>query len=181
MVMGLNEVMYLLNTVLWHCTLFMLKALPMWTENISHFYYYSTLLAINHLILNEGVCPIFGLAVFISGDWYLFSFVCFLSKFLYIIFQIILSRKRFVHVKNPYLDSMDEDILYHLDLGTKTHDLPAMFGDVKVKVFLTFGKIIVFFSADISYFTNINFTCSTREMSEVLIGTKNKCSFSETI
>nr|XP_019582750.1 PREDICTED: uridine phosphorylase 2 isoform X2 [Rhinolophus sinicus] len=39
--------------------------------------------------------------------------------------------KRFVHVKNPYLDSMDEDILYHLDLGTKTHDLPAMFGDVK--------------------------------------------------
>ncbi|XP_019492368.1 PREDICTED: uridine phosphorylase 2 [Hipposideros armiger] len=39
--------------------------------------------------------------------------------------------KRFVHVKNPYLNSMDEDILYHLDLGTKTHDLPAMFGDVK--------------------------------------------------
>ncbi|XP_016008314.1 uridine phosphorylase 2 isoform X1 [Rousettus aegyptiacus] len=39
--------------------------------------------------------------------------------------------KSFVHVKNPYLDSMDEDILYHLDLGTKTHNLPAMFGDVK--------------------------------------------------
>ncbi|KAM8788555.1 uridine phosphorylase 2 isoform 1-T1 [Rhynchonycteris naso] len=39
--------------------------------------------------------------------------------------------KRFVHVKNPYLDSMDEDVLYHLDLGTKTHNLPAMFGDVK--------------------------------------------------
>ncbi|XP_016858973.1 uridine phosphorylase 2 isoform X1 [Homo sapiens] len=39
--------------------------------------------------------------------------------------------KRFVHVKNPYLDLMDEDILYHLDLGTKTHNLPAMFGDVK--------------------------------------------------
>ncbi|XP_004674934.1 PREDICTED: uridine phosphorylase 2 [Condylura cristata] len=38
---------------------------------------------------------------------------------------------RFVYVKNPYLDSMDEDILYHLDLGTKTHNLPAMFGDVK--------------------------------------------------
>ncbi|XP_074072035.1 uridine phosphorylase 2 [Macrotis lagotis] len=38
---------------------------------------------------------------------------------------------RFVHVKNPHLDSMDEDILYHLDLGTKTHNLPAMFGDVK--------------------------------------------------
>lgn len=40
---------------------------------------------------------------------------------------------------------MDEDCLYHLDLGTKTHNLPAMFGDVKVKVILTFGKIIMFF------------------------------------
>ncbi|XP_035301908.1 uridine phosphorylase 2 isoform X1 [Cricetulus griseus] len=37
--------------------------------------------------------------------------------------------KRSVYVKNPYLDAMDEDILYHLDLGTKTHNLPAMFGD----------------------------------------------------
>ncbi|XP_053452420.1 uridine phosphorylase 2 isoform X1 [Nycticebus coucang] len=39
--------------------------------------------------------------------------------------------KGFVHVNNPHLDSLDEDILYHLDLGTKTHNLPAMFGDVK--------------------------------------------------
>ncbi|KAL6080877.1 hypothetical protein STEG23_003429 [Scotinomys teguina] len=39
--------------------------------------------------------------------------------------------KRSVYVKNPYLDAMDEDILYHLDLGTKTHNLTAMFGDVK--------------------------------------------------
>ncbi|XP_072197231.1 uridine phosphorylase 2 isoform X3 [Excalfactoria chinensis] len=37
----------------------------------------------------------------------------------------------FVHVKNPHLEAMDEDVLYHLDLGTKTHDLPAMFGDIK--------------------------------------------------
>uniref|UniRef100_A0A8B9S9J3 Uridine phosphorylase 2 n=1 Tax=Apteryx owenii TaxID=8824 RepID=A0A8B9S9J3_APTOW len=36
-----------------------------------------------------------------------------------------------VHVKNPHLEAMDEDVLYHLDLGTRTHDLPAMFGDVK--------------------------------------------------
>ncbi|XP_008176713.2 uridine phosphorylase 2 isoform X1 [Trachemys scripta elegans] len=36
-----------------------------------------------------------------------------------------------VHVKNPHLDSMDEDVLYHLNLGTKTHNLPVMFGDVK--------------------------------------------------
>ncbi|NXP24916.1 UPP2 phosphorylase, partial [Scytalopus superciliaris] len=39
----------------------------------------------------------------------------------------------FVHVKNPYLDLTEEDILYHLDLGTKMHNLPAMFGDIKVK------------------------------------------------
>ncbi|ELK27474.1 Uridine phosphorylase 2 [Myotis davidii] len=45
--------------------------------------------------------------------------------------QDLESRKSFVHVKNLYLDSMDEDILYHLDLGTKTHNLPAMFEDVK--------------------------------------------------
>ncbi|KFQ96671.1 Uridine phosphorylase 2, partial [Nipponia nippon] len=36
-----------------------------------------------------------------------------------------------VHLKNPHLDSMEEDVLYHLDLGTKTHNLPAMFGDIK--------------------------------------------------
>ncbi|KAI1237417.1 hypothetical protein IHE44_0014685 [Lamprotornis superbus] len=36
-----------------------------------------------------------------------------------------------VLVKNPHLDLMEEDVLYHLDLGTKTHDLPAMFGDIK--------------------------------------------------
>ncbi|XP_009883779.1 PREDICTED: uridine phosphorylase 2 [Charadrius vociferus] len=36
-----------------------------------------------------------------------------------------------VHIKNPHLDSMEEDVLYHLDLGTKTHNLPAMFGDIK--------------------------------------------------
>ncbi|XP_052003788.1 uridine phosphorylase 2 isoform X2 [Xyrauchen texanus] len=35
------------------------------------------------------------------------------------------------YVKNPHLDSMEEDILYHFNLGTKTHDLPHMFGDVK--------------------------------------------------
>ncbi|XP_053554294.1 uridine phosphorylase 2 [Bombina bombina] len=36
-----------------------------------------------------------------------------------------------VLVKNPHLDLMSEDFLYHFDLGTKTHDLPSMFGDVK--------------------------------------------------
>ncbi|XP_075034773.1 uridine phosphorylase 2 [Mixophyes fleayi] len=37
----------------------------------------------------------------------------------------------FVHVKNPHLDLLSEDILYHFDLGTRTHNLPSMFGDVK--------------------------------------------------
>lgn len=27
---------------------------------------------------------------------------------------------------------MEEDIMYHLDMGTKTHNLPAVFGDIKV-------------------------------------------------
>ncbi|KAM4669521.1 LOW QUALITY PROTEIN: uridine phosphorylase 2 [Amazona ochrocephala] len=36
-----------------------------------------------------------------------------------------------VHIKNPHLGSMEEDILHHLDLGTKTRNLPAVFGDIK--------------------------------------------------
>ncbi|CAL1582419.1 unnamed protein product [Knipowitschia caucasica] len=36
-----------------------------------------------------------------------------------------------VHVKNPNLFTMEEDILYHFSLGTKTHNLPEMFGDIK--------------------------------------------------
>ncbi|KAL4608942.1 uridine phosphorylase 2 isoform X2 [Arapaima gigas] len=36
-----------------------------------------------------------------------------------------------VHVKNPYLDSLKEDILYPLNLGTRTHNLPEMFWDIK--------------------------------------------------
>ncbi|XP_038652824.1 uridine phosphorylase 1-like isoform X2 [Scyliorhinus canicula] len=35
------------------------------------------------------------------------------------------------YVSNPYLETMKEDVLYHFDLGTKTHDFRAMFGDVK--------------------------------------------------
>nr|QOK99934.1 uridine phosphorylase 2 [Sparus aurata] len=39
--------------------------------------------------------------------------------------------KESVQVKNPYLDDMEEDILYHFSLSTKTHNLPEMFGDIK--------------------------------------------------
>lgn len=28
---------------------------------------------------------------------------------------------------------MKEDVLYHFNLSTSTHDFPAMFGDVKVR------------------------------------------------
>ncbi|XP_068614320.1 uridine phosphorylase 1 [Brachionichthys hirsutus] len=41
------------------------------------------------------------------------------------------SRSSPVCVNNPYLDQMKDDILYHFSLATATHDLPAMFGDVK--------------------------------------------------
>ncbi|XP_039948547.1 uridine phosphorylase 1-like [Bactrocera tryoni] len=34
-------------------------------------------------------------------------------------------------IRNPHIARMDEDFLYHLGLGTKTHNLPEMFGDVK--------------------------------------------------
>lgn len=37
-----------------------------------------------------------------------------------------------VFVNNPHLDALTDDVLYHFSLGTKTHNLPAMFGDVKV-------------------------------------------------
>ncbi|XP_029348905.1 uridine phosphorylase 2 [Echeneis naucrates] len=36
-----------------------------------------------------------------------------------------------VQPKNPYLVTMEEDILYHFSLSTKTHNLPEMFGDIK--------------------------------------------------
>ncbi|XP_078271330.1 uridine phosphorylase 1-like isoform X5 [Rhinoraja longicauda] len=35
------------------------------------------------------------------------------------------------YVSNPYLATMKEDILYHFDLGSKTHNLPGMFGNIK--------------------------------------------------
>ncbi|XP_039703052.1 uridine phosphorylase 1 [Pteropus medius] len=37
----------------------------------------------------------------------------------------------FVQLRNPHIARMKEDVLYHFNLSTSTHDLPAMFGDVK--------------------------------------------------
>lgn len=37
-----------------------------------------------------------------------------------------------VKLRNPNIELMDQDILYHLALGSESHDLQEMFGDVKV-------------------------------------------------
>lgn len=60
----------------------------------------------------------------------------FINKLYYI------ARRQHVQVKNPYLDAMEEDILYHFSLSTKTHNLPEMFGDIKVCEMLI-QKIII--------------------------------------
>uniref|UniRef100_A0A0B6Y6Z4 Nucleoside phosphorylase domain-containing protein n=1 Tax=Arion vulgaris TaxID=1028688 RepID=A0A0B6Y6Z4_9EUPU len=39
-------------------------------------------------------------------------------------------------VRNPHVATMAEDVLYHISLGNKSHDLKDMFGDVK---FVCFG------------------------------------------
>uniref|UniRef100_A0A336M4H0 CSON010570 protein n=1 Tax=Culicoides sonorensis TaxID=179676 RepID=A0A336M4H0_CULSO len=36
-----------------------------------------------------------------------------------------------VKLRNPHLELMDQDILYHLALGSGSHDLVEMFGDIK--------------------------------------------------
>lgn len=39
-----------------------------------------------------------------------------------------------VKLRNPHIELMDQDILYHLALGSESHDLVTMFGDVKFVV-----------------------------------------------
>lgn len=39
-----------------------------------------------------------------------------------------------VKLRNPNIELMDQDILYHLALGSGSHDLQEMFGDVKVRL-----------------------------------------------
>merc|ERR1719397_2319395 len=36
-----------------------------------------------------------------------------------------------VELMNPHIKSMEEDVLYHLALGSGSHDLKQMFGDVR--------------------------------------------------
>lgn len=58
-----------------------------------------------------------------------------------------LTCRQHVQVKNPYLDTMEEDILYHFSLSTKTHNLPEMFGDIKVCkiIYIWYFFIYIFF------------------------------------
>lgn len=39
-----------------------------------------------------------------------------------------------VRLRNPNIELMDQDILYHLALGSESHDLVEMFGDIKVRI-----------------------------------------------
>jgi len=41
------------------------------------------------------------------------------------------SEKEGVRLMNPHIQEMEEDVLYHLALGSGTHDLQTMFGDVR--------------------------------------------------
>ena len=37
-------------------------------------------------------------------------------------------------MRNPNIKKLADDVLYHFALGTKSHDLKSMFGDVKVSI-----------------------------------------------
>ncbi|XP_062980369.1 uridine phosphorylase 1-like [Elgaria multicarinata webbii] len=61
-----------------------------------------------------------------------------------------MSTETTIHVPNPHLEKLKEDALYHLALGTGTHNFPAMFGDVK---FVCTGGSPSRMKAFISYMT----------------------------
>lgn len=47
-----------------------------------------------------------------------------------------------VKLRNPHIELMDQDILYHLALGSESHDLVEMFGDVKVSSFKQISYVV---------------------------------------
>lgn len=53
-------------------------------------------------------------------------------RFLSLSFQYFRYPDGTVKLRNPNIELMDQDILYHLALGSGSHDLVEMFGDVKV-------------------------------------------------
>ena len=56
--------------------------------------------------------------------------------------------------KNPYIESMNEDVLYHIGLSSGSQDLKAMFGDIKVCI--TLGTVICFFNQNIAWKHNLD-------------------------
>uniref|UniRef100_A0A1B0DJB8 Uncharacterized protein n=1 Tax=Phlebotomus papatasi TaxID=29031 RepID=A0A1B0DJB8_PHLPP len=50
-----------------------------------------------------------------------------------------------VRLRNPNIELMDQDILYHLALGSGSHDLQEMFGDVKVSVIFKKKNVLCIF------------------------------------
>lgn len=50
-----------------------------------------------------------------------------------------------VRLRNSNIELMDQDILYHLALGSGSHDLVEMFGDVKVLYIVYYFFFISFF------------------------------------
>ena len=56
-----------------------------------------------------------------------------------------------IKIKNPNIELMDQDILYHLALGNESHDLVEMFGDVKVSSKFNHSKDIIPIEMDVIY------------------------------
>lgn len=50
-----------------------------------------------------------------------------------------------IRLRNRKIELMDQDILYHLSLGSGSHDLVKMFGDVKVISLLNKDKFKINF------------------------------------
>jgi hypothetical protein len=60
-----------------------------------------------------------------------------------------------VRLRNPNIELMDQDILYHLALGSGSHDLIEMFGDVKVLLLIVFFCVL---TGPVCFY-NIPFLC----------------------
>lgn len=54
----------------------------------------------------------------------------------YDLFNNDLTKKNAFHNLNNHLNALEDDYFYHLYLGKNQNDLKAMFGDVKVKIYI---------------------------------------------
>ena len=60
-------------------------------------------------------------------------------------------RKRSADVQNKYIQSMKDDVLYHIGLSSGSQDLKAMFQDVKVSLMC----IKIIFLMELIYFFSV--------------------------